>query len=86
MEQLHKLNVSFYDELAIDMVFNSLPPSYDQFVLTYHFNNTEMTLTELHNLLQNDESRMKKNHASAATNALVLAIGSGKWKKRKAPS
>ena len=39
MEQLHKLDVSFDDELVIDMVLNSLTPSYDQFVLTYHLNN-----------------------------------------------
>ena len=86
VEQLHSLNVSFDDELAIDMVLNSLPPSYDQFVLTYHLNNTETTLTELHNLLQTAESGMKKNHAPTATNAPVLAIGCGKGNKRKAPS
>ena len=85
-EQLHKLNVSFDDELAIDMVLNSLPPTYDQFVLTYHLNNMETALTELHNLLQTIESWMKKNHASNATNAPVLSIVYGKWKKRKASS
>lgn len=66
VEKLHKINVLFDDELAIDMVLNSLPPSYDQLVLAYHLNNTEKTLTELHKLLQTAESGMKRNHASNA--------------------
>ena len=86
VEKLNKISVSFGDELDIDMVLNSLTPSYDHFVLSYHPNNTETTLTKLHNLLQTIESGMKENHASTATNAHVLAIGSGKGKKRKAPS
>ncbi|XP_023765203.1 uncharacterized protein LOC111913730 [Lactuca sativa] len=86
MEKLHKLNVSFDDEFSIDMVLNSLPPSYDQFVLTYHLNNKETTLIELHNLLQTTEPGMKKNYVSTTSNAHVLVIGSGKGKKNKSPS
>ena len=33
VERLERLNVNFDEELAIDMVFNSLPPCYDQFIL-----------------------------------------------------
>ena len=68
------------------MVLNSLPTSYDQFVLTYHLNNTEMITNQLCNLLKTTESGLKKYQAPTAINALVLAIGSGKVKKRKAPS
>lgn len=66
------------------MVLNSLSPSYDLFILTYHLNNMETTLTQLHNLFQTDVSGTKKNHAPSATSAPVLAIGSGKGQKRKA--
>ena len=68
------------------MALNSLPPSYDQFILTYYLNNTEKTLTELHNLLQIAKLRMNKNHASTATNAPVLAIRSRIGKRGKAHS
>lgn len=39
IKMIEKLNVKFYNELAIDMVLNSLPSSYDQFILTYPLNN-----------------------------------------------
>ena len=51
VECLVKLNVHFDEELPIDIVLNSLPSCYDQFILTYHLNNIETTLAELHNLL-----------------------------------
>ena len=79
---IEKLNLSFDKNLAIDMVLNSLPPSYDQFILTYHLNNTETTLTQLHNLLQTAESGMKKNHVPSVTSAPDLAISQNKVKKR----
>ena len=82
VEQLQRLNVSFDEELAIDMVLNSFPPSYDQSILTYQLNNTKTILTQLHNLLQIVESGMKKNHTHSIINAHILAIGSVKWKKR----
>ena len=47
MQQLDSLIVLFDDELAIDMVLNSLNPSYDQFVLTNHLNKMETTLIKL---------------------------------------
>lgn len=34
VEQLEDLNVSFHKEFSIDMVLNSLTPSYDQFIST----------------------------------------------------
>ena len=51
IEILKKLNVNVEKELCIDMVCNSMPSNYDQFILTYHLNNNETTLTELHILL-----------------------------------
>ncbi|KAI3790891.1 hypothetical protein L2E82_04298 [Cichorium intybus] len=44
VQGLMKLNVHFDEELAIDIVLNSLPGCYDQFILTYHLNNSETTL------------------------------------------
>ena len=86
IERLVKLNIHFDEELAIDMVLNSLPDCYGQFILTYHLNNTEQTLSQLHNLLQTTEAGMKgKSIPSTPASAPVLAIGQGKGKKRKGP-
>ena len=86
IERLVKLNIHFDEELAIDMVLNSLPDCYGQFILTYHLNNTEQTLAQLHNLLQTAEAGMKgKSIPSTPASAPVLAIGQGKGKKRKGP-
>lgn len=83
VKRLEKVILTFDKETAIDMVLNYLPPSYDRFILTYHLNNKETTLTWLHKLLQIVESGMKKNHVRSATSAYVLSIGQNKGKNRK---
>jgi hypothetical protein len=86
VDRLVRLNVHIDEELAIDIVLNSLPSCYDQFILTYHLNNSETTLSQLHNLLRTAETGMKgKSDAPAPANTTVLAIGQGKGKKRKGP-
>ena len=87
VERLKRLNVVIDDEFAIDIVLNSLPSSYDQFILTYHLNNTKTTLAELHNSLLTAEAGMKgKGTSLGSGSTAVLAIGQGKGKKRKGPT
>ena len=86
MDRLVKLNVNFDEELAIDIVLNSLPSCYDQFILTYQLNTNETTLPQFHNLLRTNEAGMKgKSVASTPISALVPDIGQRKGKKRKNP-
>ena len=86
IERLAKLNVMIDDDFAIDIVLNSLPSSYDQFIMTYHLNNTKQTMAELHNHLQTAEAAVKgKGVAPSPASTVVLAIGQGKGKKRKGP-
>ena len=86
VECLVRLNVHFDEELAVNIVLNSLPSCYDQLIFTYHLNNSETTLVELHNLLQTAEVGMKgKSIPSTHSSAPVVAIGQGKGKKRKVP-
>ena len=56
VERPEKLNMNFDKDLAIDMVLNSFPSYYNQFILTYHLNNTETPLMQLHNILQKTKS------------------------------
>ena len=83
---LKNLNVNFDKELAIDMVLNSLPNSYDKFVMTYHLNNMKTILIEIRSLLQIAEARMKNSHSNNLASAPIIAIQQGKGKKRNAYS
>ena len=51
VEHLVRLNLHFNEELAINIVLNSLPSCYDKLILTYQLNNNETTLAQLHDLL-----------------------------------
>ncbi|XP_023755168.1 uncharacterized protein LOC111903647 [Lactuca sativa] len=80
------LKLHFDEELDIDIILNSLPSFFDQFILTYHLNKNETTLAHLHNLVRTNEARMKgKSIASTPASAPVLAIGQGKGENRKRP-
>ena len=83
LERLVRINVHFDEELAIDMVLNSLPSCYDQFILAYHLNNTKTTLAQLHNLLQTDELGMKGKNPTPSSNVPIHIIGKSKGKKKK---
>lgn len=83
MERLERLNLNFGKELAIDIVLNSFPSSYDQFILTYYFYNTETRVIGLHSLFQTVEARMKNSHLNSTENSPVIAFHRGKGKKRK---
>ncbi|KAI3780225.1 hypothetical protein L2E82_10196 [Cichorium intybus] len=59
VERLRKLEMPVHEDLAIDIVLNSLPSSFDQFTLAYHLNNSQVTLDELHRMLRTAEDGMK---------------------------
>ncbi|WZZ87648.1 hypothetical protein YC2023_116227 [Brassica napus] len=52
IDNLAKLDCPISQELATDLILQSLPSSYDQFVMNYNMNNLTKTLTELHGMLK----------------------------------
>ena len=46
VELLERLNVNFEMELVIEIVLNSFPSCYDQFILNYHLNNTNLSFEQ----------------------------------------
>ncbi|KAI3768902.1 hypothetical protein L2E82_19739 [Cichorium intybus] len=84
VERLRKLEMPVYEDLAVDIVLNSLSSSYDQFMLAYHLNNNQATLAELHRMLRTVEDGMNGKSIPSVSQP-VLAIGGGKGKKRKVP-
>ena len=60
---LNALEFKIPDELAIDRVLRSLPPSYESFVLNYNMKGMFKTLPELFTLLTIAEMEIKKEHS-----------------------
>ena len=55
IDQLKKLDYPMPDEMASDFILNSLPNSYNQFVMNYNMNGWVKTVPELHNMLKTAE-------------------------------
>ncbi|KAD6119012.1 hypothetical protein E3N88_10283 [Mikania micrantha] len=55
IDQLSKLGYPLSNEMAADFILNSLPKSYDQFVMNFNMNVWEKTVLELHGMLKTAE-------------------------------
>ncbi|KAL4319558.1 hypothetical protein GQ457_18G012180 [Hibiscus cannabinus] len=60
IQMLEKLGFALNDELAIDVVLQSLPDSFSQFILNFNMNEIEKTLPQLQGKLRTAEGIMKK--------------------------
>ena len=65
-------------ELSQDLILQSLPESFSQFVVNYHMNKLNSSLPELLNMLKTVESHIKKDKAP-----LLLVDGISKKKAGK---
>ncbi|KAL8109813.1 hypothetical protein AgCh_025782 [Apium graveolens] len=78
IERLGQLGFAMDGELSQDLVLQSLPSSFSQFVVNFHMNKLDVSLPELHNMLKTAESNFPPKKSS------VLLIGEGfNPKKRK---
>ena len=76
LDHLEKLGSPISQELAIDTILQSLPDSYDQFIMNYNMHHMEKTIPELHGMLKTAEQNIK-------TTSSVLMVKKGKGMKRK---
>jgi hypothetical protein len=60
-EILTKLGCEIKDDLATDVILQSLPMSYESFIMNFHMNGMEKTVAELHGMLKIAEDSIKKN-------------------------
>ncbi|KAL4387612.1 hypothetical protein GQ457_09G018470 [Hibiscus cannabinus] len=72
------LGFALNDELAIDVVLQSLPDSFNQFILNYNMNEIEKTLPQLLGMLRTAEGNMKKGGSKSV---LMVCEAKGKGKK-----
>jgi hypothetical protein len=62
IETLIKLGCEIKDDLATDMILESLPMSYESFIMNFHMNGMKKTMAELHGMLKTVKDSIKKNH------------------------
>jgi hypothetical protein len=61
IETLTKLGCEINDDLATNMILQSLPASYELFIMNFNMNGMEKTVGELHGMLKTTEDSIKKN-------------------------
>ncbi|KAL8108681.1 hypothetical protein AgCh_024953 [Apium graveolens] len=77
IEHLGQLGFAMDGELSQDLVLQSLPSSFSQFVVNFHMNKLDVSLPELHNMLKTAESNFPPKKSS------VLLIGEGSNPKKR---
>src|SRR5215216_731445 len=78
---LTQLGVNLPDDCVIDRVFQSLPPSYKGFVMSYNMQGMENTIPELFAMLKAAEVEVKKEHQVFMVNKTTGFKKNGKGKK-----
>ena len=79
IEHLDRLGFPLSQELETDLILNSLPDSYGQFVMNYNMNEMDKSISELHTMLKTAE----KNIKSKPCHVLMVQNGKGFKKKGK---
>ncbi|KAK8539355.1 hypothetical protein V6N12_042983 [Hibiscus sabdariffa] len=78
IQTLEKLGFALNDELAIDVVLQSLPDSFNQFVLNFNMNEINKTLPHLLGMLRTAKGNMKRGGSKSI---LMVCEEKGKGKK-----
>jgi hypothetical protein len=81
VQRLNELDCQILDELAIDSMLQSLPPSYKGFVLNYNMQGMSKSLSELFAMLKFAEVEIKKEHNVLLVNKTMDFKKSGKSTK-----
>ena len=80
IETLDRLGSELHDDLAVDVILQSLPPSYEPFIMNFQMNGMEKSLSELHGMLKTAEESIKKS-----TNHVIVVQKENKKRKRWTP-
>ena len=74
LEDLKRLGLKIEQDLAIDIILQSLPEPYDRFVMNYNMHGMNKTISEVHVMLKTAEKHIK-------TTKDVLMVDKGKGMK-----
>ncbi|KAK8633282.1 hypothetical protein V6N13_014128 [Hibiscus sabdariffa] len=78
IQVLEKLGFALNDELATDVILQSLPDSFNQFVMNFNMNEINKTLPQLLGMLRTAESNTKKGGSKSV---LMVRVAKEKGKK-----
>ncbi|KAL0294473.1 UNVERIFIED_CONTAM: hypothetical protein Sradi_6886200 [Sesamum radiatum] len=87
VEKLKDLKANLEKETYIDVILQSLPPSFDSFIVNYNMNGLDKDLHELINMLFQYEAIIKKSAPSVlvgeASTSKAKGKGAGRWRRKK---
>ena len=75
VENLERLGFPLSQELAIDVILQSLPLSYNHFIMNYNMNEIHKTMPELLSMLRTAEQNLQKSKPSS-----IMMVHKGKGK------
>ena len=78
--RLSQLDINLLDEAVIDIILQSLPPSYKSFVLNYNMQGMVKTIPEVFSMLKSTKIEIKKEHQVLMVNK-TTKFKKGKGKK-----
>ncbi|KAL0434172.1 UNVERIFIED_CONTAM: hypothetical protein Slati_2751500 [Sesamum latifolium] len=88
VEKLEDLKAGLDNDTYIDVILQSLPPSYDPFIVNYNMNGLEKSIHELINMLVQYEATTRKFEPSVlvgeASTSKAKGKGARRWKRKKA--
>ena len=84
LEELEKLEMTMHKELQVDLILQSLRSSYGWFIVNYHMNKIDSTLSELLNMLVTTERTLKSSRGTIlAMERASTFKRKSTWKKKK---
>ena len=76
LEHLDKLGLKIEQELAVDIILQSLPEVYDGFIMNFNMHSMDKTVSELYGMLKTIEKNIKSSTKD------VLMVNKGKGMKK----
>ena len=86
VQSLDRLGFPISKEFATDIILNSLPSAYGQFISNYHMHGMDKELTELHGMLKQAEVDLKKGASQVLMVQNKPKFKKSSWTKKKAKS
>ena len=83
---MERLGFPISEEFATDIILNSLPSAYGQFISNYHMHGMDKKLTELHGMLKQAEADLKKSASQVLTVQNKAKFKKSSWTKKKTKS
>ena len=85
-KELQKLGMNMDKELQVDLILQSLPDSYRQFIMNYYINKIDATLLELLNMLVIVEGTLKSSSGMVVTVEQASSKRKTSFKRKKKPT